>query len=124
MQALLALLVLPAIPAKTAKQVNRVPKVPKDLQAQQEEMANPARPVLPARLDLLERKVFVRNIAPWTAAFSSRTERGDKRPINWSFLVMDYRIQTRLAAWLKSGLTILEYGVYCFERTPALVPWF
>jgi len=121
MQAHLALLVLPAIPAKTAKQVNLVPKVPKDLQAQQEEMANPAQPVLPAHLDLPERKVFARNIAPWTAAFSSRTARGDKR---WSFLGhgLSNSNPTRSMAQNRT----INFGIWCllFERTPALVPWF
>jgi hypothetical protein len=71
-----------AIQAKTAKLVNQAPKVPKARPDHQVPTVNQVRPVHQAHQVLQEKRVFVRNIALWTAVFSSKTERGDKQRVH------------------------------------------
>jgi len=68
-----------AIQAKTAMLVNQVPKVPKAHPDPQVQMVNQVHPAHQAHQVLQEKRVFVRNIAPWTAVCSSKMEREDKR---------------------------------------------
>jgi hypothetical protein len=70
-----------AMQAKTAKLVNQVPKVPKAHPDPQVPMVNQVHPAHQARQVLQEKRVFVQNIALWTAVFSSKMERGDKQQI-------------------------------------------
>lgn len=72
------LLVLPAMQAQMDKLVNPVPKDPKVLLVRLVAMVNQVPPVHPVHQVHPARKVFVRNIALWMAAFSSRMARGDK----------------------------------------------
>jgi len=120
MLVLQVLLVPLAIMARMAKQVNLVPKVQRVLQAPLAAMVNLVLLVPLALLDHLARKVFARNIAPWTAAFSSRTAPGDKRDSSNIGPCRGLSIKFKPDLCHGSrGYKFRKYGVYCSKRSPA-----
>lgn len=70
-----------AIMERTANTDPLVPKAPGDLPGLQAPMVPLAQPAQQALRANRAKRACVRNTALWTAAFSSRTARGDKRPL-------------------------------------------
>jgi hypothetical protein len=124
-QAIPAMLVPQALPAhlempeKTAKLVNPDPKVQKARPDHPEPMVNPAHLALLAHLVHLAKRVFVRNIALWTAASSSRTERGDKRSSKTDILKI---ISRRILFFSNGQIGLRVLTIFCISFSIKKVP--